>query len=79
MPIKRAPTRLIAVARKALPSIERSKNTNSDTTSTSATPSTTRDWPEMEISAMSNLDSEKGVVREPSAPKNSRPRPTSTP
>ena len=77
--MRRAPTRLMAVARSALPTIERPKNRNSSITSASVTPSTTSDWPEMGIPPSSKRASENGGVREPSAPKNSRPRPTSTP
>ena len=79
IPIKRAPTRFMAVARKALPIMERPKNKNSNTTSTSVTPSTTSDCPVICSPPSSKRASENAGVREPSAPKNSKPRPTSTP
>ena len=59
--------------------MDRPKNRNSSITSASVTPSTTSDWPETGIPPKSKRASENGGVREPSAPKNSRPRPTSTP
>ena len=79
MPINRAPTRFIAVARKALPTIERPKKRNSDTTSTNVTPTTTSDCPLICRPPTSKRASENAGVREPSAPKKSRPNPVSTP
>src|SRR6218665_906254 len=78
MPISRAPTRLIAVARSALPTVERPRISSSPS-SASVTPSTTSDWPEMAMPPNAQRASTNAGVRAPSAPKNSRPSPTSTP
>src|SRR6218665_1348081 len=78
MPISRAPTRLMAVARSALPTMERPRISSSPS-SASVTPSTTSDWPEMAMPPNAQRASTNAGVRAPSAPKNSRPSPTSTP
>ena len=59
--------------------MERSKNTNISTTSSTVTPTTTSDCPATGMPPMSSLASEKAGVREPSAPKKNSPSPTSTP
>ncbi len=76
MPIKRAPTRLIAVARSALPYSVRSKNWYSPTMSRDETASTHSVCPLIMSGPRSKLASLNAGVRWPSAPKNSRPRPT---
>ena len=48
-------------------------------TNANATPTTTSDCPEICKPANSKRASENAGVLEPSAPKNNRPRPTSTP
>ncbi|KAG1385951.1 hypothetical protein G6F60_014654 [Rhizopus arrhizus] len=77
MPISRAPNRLKAAARSALPYIERSKNWYSTMISTADTATTHSAWLLMLMGPSARLASLKGAVRAPSAPKARRPRPTS--
>ncbi len=77
MPISRAPSRLNAAARSALPYIERSKNWYSTTISTADTATTQSAWLLTLMGPSARLASDKGAVRAPSAPNASRPRPTS--
>ncbi len=77
MPIRRAPIRLNAAARSALPYIERSKNWYSTTISTTDTATTHSAWLFTLTGPSVRLASLKGAVRAPSAPKASSPRPTS--
>ena len=78
MPIRRAPTRLMAVARSALPMMERSKNTYIAASSTTAAPITTSDWPLTGKPPRSQRASHIVAVRAPSAPKKYKPSPTMT-
>ena len=69
MPIRRAPTRLIAVARSALPTIVRSKNTNSSADSTACAHHDERLARDRRCPTRRERESENDAVREPSAPK----------
>ena len=76
MPMSCAPTRLIAVARSALPYSVRSKNWYSATISSTDTITTHSVCAETISGPSSRLNSLNAGVRWPSAPKNSNPRPT---
>ena len=78
MPTRRAPIRLTAVARSALPAIVRSKTRKKRALSTIADAIIRITWPEtVKPSASWSEPLASGAVREPSGPKNSRPRPDS--
>src|SRR5271157_4937784 len=75
MPTMRAPTRLTAVARSALPASVCSKNKNSSRLNTMAV-ATIRMVCDMTITLPKRKTSVvSGLVRNPSGPKNSRPNP----
>lgn len=76
MPTSRAPSRFTDVARNALPEIERSKYRYSAPINTTAVPTTHKLCPEIDRLPTLNVASENAVVREPSAPNMTRPRPT---
>ena len=77
MPTSRAPTRLTAVARSALPYSVRPKNRYSAPISTTLVPTTSR-LCALNVSApICERRAGEAGVREPSAPKNHRPRPVS--
>jgi hypothetical protein len=67
----------MAVARRALPYRVRPKKRYSARISAALAPSTHSVWPLTVSVPRSNRASLNGVVREPSAPKKSSPRPTS--
>ncbi len=75
IPISRAPSRFTAVARKALPSSERSKNSQSKVISASEAAKIMMAWPDSVTGPRARRSSQKDGLRKPSAPKNSRPRP----
>ena len=77
MPIRRAPSRLTAVARSALPRKVRSKNRNSATISAIETRKMMIVWPDSESAPAEKRASQKLGLRKPSAPKKTRPRPVS--
>ncbi|MCY1525531.1 hypothetical protein D9M68_605120 [compost metagenome] len=78
MPTSRAPTRFTAVARSALPATVRSNTRKNSPLSTTAAPTISTTWPlTVKPSPSVNTALVSGVVREPSGPKNSRPRPES--
>ena len=77
MPMSRAPRRLTAVARKALPRKVRSKNRNRPTMRTIEAMKMISVWPESAIAPAVKRWSQKLGLRKPSAPKNTRPRPVS--
>src|SRR5574340_1031986 len=77
-PIRRAPSRLTAVARSALPYSARSKNCHSATISTTEAAKMISVWPLSASAPISNRSCQKLGLRKPSAPKKNRPRPVNT-
>ena len=77
MPISRAPSRLTAVARSALPRSVRSKNSQSATIRAIEATKMIIVWPESVSAPAAKRASQKLGLRKPSAPKNTRPRPVS--
>jgi hypothetical protein len=77
MPISRAPVRLTAVARSALPRNVRSKNSHSSTISAIELPTMISAWPLSVIGPSATRASQNDGLRKPSAPKNNSPRPVS--
>ena len=77
MPISRAPVRLTAVARSALPRSVRSKNSHSSTISAAELPRMMTAWPLSVSGPRLKRASQNGGLRNASAPKNSSPRPVS--
>ena len=75
MPISRAPSRLTAVARSALPYSVRSKNSHSSTISAAEAAKMMSACPLTLSGPSAKRTSQNGGLRKPSAPKNSRPRP----
>ena len=78
MPISRAPRRLIAVARSALPYTVRSNNTLNATINSNEQPITHNDCALAVSVPIVTVPSENAGVREPSAPNTSKPSPTIT-
>ena len=77
MPISRAPRRLTAVARSALPDSERSKNRYRPAISTSEARKMINVCPASVTAPNEKRWSQKLGLRKPSAPKKYRPSPTS--
>jgi hypothetical protein len=75
MPISRAPRRLTAVARSALPCSVRSKNSHSNTISATDARKMISVCPLSVSGPMLKRSSQKLGLRKPSAPKKNRPRP----
>jgi len=78
IPTSRAPRRFTAVARKARPYSVLPKNSHSARIRTSDVRTTNRPCADQVVTPRSTWPSTKAGVRHPSAPKKTRPRPTST-